>query len=141
MMSFEAMPLGIGPMTISVHTGKHADAPIVSRMLLVISALLFISLIERGYAQSPQPPIPVQPNIAAQQAQGHVFKIGEPCKQMTGRSGIIKRDACQRWYCSRTDYQDITERRPNFATEMGCEWQLVGLHCLCRKPGTAPKEK
>ena len=132
-------------MRTSVHIGKHAGIPLVSRMLLVllaISALLFISPIESGYAQSSQPPMPVQPNIAAQQVQGHVFKIGEPCKQMTGRSGIIKRDACQRWYCSRPDYQDITERRPNLAAEIGCEWQLVGLHCLCRQPGTtAPKQK
>lgn len=135
------MSLGMGPMRISVHIGRHAGTPIASRVLLVISAFLFISLIERGHAQSPQPPIAVQPNIAAQQAQGYAFKIGEPCKQMSGKRGIIKRDACQRWYCSRTDYQDVTERRPNLAAEMGCEWQLVGLHCQCRKPGAAPKEK
>jgi hypothetical protein len=133
-------------MRTRVHIGEHAGIPIVPRMLLVIPALLFISLVERGYAQPSQPPMPVQPNIAAQQAEGHVFKIGEPCKQMSGKPGIIKpgiikRDACQRWYCSRTGYQDITERRPNFAAEMGCEWQLAGLHCLCRKPGTAPKVK
>lgn len=128
-------------MRTSVRTGEHAGTPISSRRLLAISALLLFSLIECGYAQSSPPPIAVQPNIAAQQAQGYAFKIGEPCKQMTGKAGIIKRDACQRWYCSRPEYQDITERRPNFATEMGCEWQLVGLHCLCRKPGAAPKAK
>jgi hypothetical protein len=110
-------------------------------MLFAIAAFLFISLIDRGYAQSPQAPIPVQPNIAAEQAQGHLFKVGQACKQMTGKAGIIKRDACQRWYCSRIDYQDITERRPNFAADLGCEWQLVGLHCLCRSPGSPPKEK
>ena len=128
-------------MRISVRTGKHADTAITSRMLLAISAFLFISLIESGYAQPAQSPIAVQPNIAAQQAQGHDFKIGEACKQMTGKSGIIKRDACQRWYCSRPEYQDITERRPNLAAEIGCEWQLVGVHCLCRQPGTVAKEK
>ena len=85
-------------MRTSIHTGKHADAPMALRMLFVISALLFLSLIERGYAQPTQPPIAVQPNIAAQQAQGYAFKVGEPCKQMTGKAGIIKRDACQRWY-------------------------------------------
>jgi hypothetical protein len=128
-------------MRTSVHTGKHADTAITSRMLLAVSAVLFISLIERGHAQSTQPPIAVQPNIAAQQAQGYAFKIGEACKQMTGKAGIIKRDACQRWYCSRPEYQDVIERRPNFATEIGCEWQLVGVHCLCRQSGTAAKEK
>lgn len=131
----------MGPMRTNAHTGVPASPPISSRMRLAISAALLISLIERGYAQSPQAPIPVQPNIAAMQSQGHVFKVGQACKQMTGRSGIIKRDACQRWYCSRPEYQDITERRPNFAADMKCEWQLVGLHCLCRQAGTPPKEK
>ena len=128
-------------MRTNAHIGKHAAPPRASRILLGVSALLFLSLIEHGYAQSTQPPIAVQPNIAAQQAQGYAFKIGEPCKQMTGKAGIIKRDACQRWYCSRPEYQDVIERRPNFATEIGCEWQLVGLHCQCRKPGAAPKDK
>lgn len=128
-------------MRTSAHTGKPAGLPIASRMLFAIVALLFISAIERGHAQSPQAPIPVQPNIATLQSQGHAFKIGEPCKQMSGKAGIIKRDACQRWYCSRPEYQDITERRPNFAADLGCEWQLVGLHCLCRPPEAPAKEK
>jgi hypothetical protein len=110
-------------------------------MLTVVSAVLLLSSIGCACAQSPQAPIPVQPNIAAEQAQGHVFKVGQACKQMTGKPGIIKRDACQRWYCSRPEYQDITERRPNFAAEIGCQWQLAGLHCLCRPPGAPPKEK
>lgn len=128
-------------MRTNAHIGKPASLPIASRMLLAVAALLFISLIECAYAQSSQAPIPVQPNIAAEQAQGHLFKVGQACKQMTGKAGIIKRDACQRWYCSRPEYQDITERRPNFAADLGCQWQLVGLHCLCRPPGTPPKEK
>lgn len=109
------------------------------RALVVAAAILFMS--EPGHAQTSQSPVPVQPNIAAMQAQGHDFKIGEACRRMSGGSGIIKRDACQRWYCSRTDYQDITERRPNFAAELGCEWRLVGLHCLCQPPGARPAAK
>ncbi len=131
----------MGLMRTGAHTGKSAGFSMASCMLLAIAAVLFISLIERGHAQSPQAPIAVQPNIATLQSQGHVFKVGQACKQMSGKAGIIKRDACQRWYCSRPEYQDISERRPNFAADMGCEWQLVGLRCLCRPPGTPPKEK
>ena len=124
------------------HVGEKTGAAIATRTLIVISALLLVLHVDRGYSQTSQPPIPVQPNIATLQAQGHVFKVGEVCTRLGGGSGIIKRDACQRWYCSRTDYQDIIERRPNFAAEIGCEWQLVGVHCLCRQPTSAtPKDK
>jgi hypothetical protein len=110
-------------------------------MLIVGAAFVFTTPVELCHAQTLPSPMPVQPNIAALQAQGHDFKIGEVCKRTSGGSGIIKRDACQRWFCSRTDYQDITERRPNLAAEIGCEWQLVRLHCLCLRPGTPPAGK
>ncbi len=116
-----------------------AAAARVSIAIAVV--LILVPSAQRGYGQTAPSPIPVQPNIAALQAQGHVFKLGEACTQMTGRAGIIKRDACQRWYCSRPEYQDITERRPNFAAEMKCEWKLIGLHCLCRPAGTSPDAK
>lgn len=103
-------------------------------------ALISGALTGSATAQSTQP-IPVQPNIATLQAQGHVFVLGEPCQRMSGGDGIIKRDACQRWYCSRLGYQDITERRPNLAAEIGCEWRLVGVHCLCEPTGARPKPK
>jgi hypothetical protein len=48
--------------------------------------------------------------------------------------GVIKRDACQRWYCGRKEFQDIIQSRPNFAAEMGCEWRIVNQHCLCQRP-------
>lgn len=120
---------------------RYVGRQTTTRALIVVAALLLASLVATGHAQMAQSPMPVQPNIAALQAQGHDFKIGEACKRMSGGSGIIKRDACQRWYCSRTDYQDVTERRPNLATEIGCEWQLVGQHCLCQPHGTRPTAK
>jgi hypothetical protein len=102
--------------------------------LILLPALFFMSMIQDSAAQSAPPPIPVQPNIAALQAQGHVFTMGESCQRMSGGSGLVKRDACGRWYCSRREYQDITERRPNYAAELGCEWRLVGMRCLCQRP-------
>jgi hypothetical protein len=103
-------------------------------------ALLLAAWPARVAAQTPQP-IPVQPNIATLQTQGHVFKVGEPCKMMSGSAGLIKRDACQRWYCSRPGYLDITVRQPNFAAELGCHWQLVGTHCLCQPDKDRAKAK
>ncbi len=87
-------------------------------------------------AQPSEPgPIPVQPNIAKLFLEGHKFTLGEPCTMMTkNQPGVIKRDGCQRWYCGRKDFQDIVQQRPNFAAEMGCEWRLVGQHCLCQRP-------
>ena len=117
---------------------SHVDACVGAALptLIISLALYLIPSIEYGHAQSQQapspPPPPVQPNIAKLQAEGHVFKLGEPCKQLSGKAGIIKRDACERWYCSRLDYQDITERVPNFAARIGCTWQLVGIHCQCK---------
>jgi hypothetical protein len=105
-----------------------------------VSAFFFAALTACVAAQSSQP-LPVQSNIATLQAQGHVFKIGEPCKMMSGSAGLIKRDACQRWYCSRPGYQDITERQPNFAAEIGCHWQLFGEHCLCKPDKDRAKAK
>jgi hypothetical protein len=49
------------------------------------------------------------------------------------RPGVIKRDACKRWYCGRPEFQDIIQLRPNFASEMGCEWRLADQHCLCQR--------
>jgi hypothetical protein len=118
---------------------------------LTVSAALVLAccvllLTGHAYAQSSAPsevvaPIAVQPNIAALQAQGHVFKLGEACNLLSGKAGIIKRDACHRWYCGRTNYQDITDWKPNFAAEAGCEWQLAGIHCLCQRPGARAPAK
>ncbi len=115
---------------------RHLSGAVVALMLAF--APFFILYPEQGYAQSPEP-VPVQPNIALLQAQGHVFKLGEACTRMSkNKPGVMKRDACGRWYCGRTEWEDINEARPNFAAEMGCEWHLVGLHCLCQRPNARP---
>jgi hypothetical protein len=123
-------------------------SPATSLTLSAVLAccVLLIGLTGRAYAQSSLPsevlaPISIQPNIAALQAQGHVFELGEVCKLLSGKAGIIKRDACHRWYCGRTNYQDITDWKPNFAAEAGCEWHLAGIHCLCQRPGARAPAK
>jgi hypothetical protein len=61
-----------------------------------------------------------------------ILRVGDPCKSRTDpRPGVIKVDACGRWYCGRAEVKDIIELRPNIAAERGCEWQLDGNRCRC----------
>ena len=109
----------------------------VVRAVLITGALVTGALgLATARAQPAEPgPIPIQPNVAKMFLDGHKFTFGEPCTMMTrNQPGIIKRDACQRWYCGRKEYQDIVQLRPNFASEMGCQWRIVGMHCLCQRP-------
>jgi len=126
--------------------GFAATLLTLSAAFVLACCVLLIGLTGRAYAQSSPPsevvaPISVQPNIAALQVQGHAFKLGEVCKLLSGKAGIIKRDACHRWYCGRINYQDITDWKPDFAAEAGCEWQLAGIHCVCQRSGARTPAK
>ena len=104
--------------------------------LTTILALAFIvaTCVSASAEDEDRGPLPVQPNIAKLYLEGHKFTLGEPCTMMTkNRPGVIKRDACKRWYCGRPGLRDIVESRPNLAAEMGCEWRLIGEHCLCQR--------
>ncbi len=60
------------------------------------------------------------------------MKAGETCKRRTDdNAGVVKVDACGRWYCGRVDINDITVLNPRFAEDMGCKWQLKDNHCRC----------
>ena len=86
-----------------------------------------------AYAQQGDP-LPVQPNIREMLLRGHKFTLGESCAMMSkSQPGVIKRDGCRRWYCGRKEFQDIVEFRPNFASEMGCVWRVVGERCFCQR--------
>ena len=61
-----------------------------------------------------------------------IIKVGDECTMRpAARQGIVKIDACGRFYCGRTDVKDIIEVRPKIAAELGCEWQLVNQRCRC----------
>lgn len=106
-----------------------------SRIAIVVLVFIFAFTCSTVFAEDEdRGPLPVQPNIAKLYLEGHKFTLGEPCTMMSkNRSGVIKRDACKRWYCGRPELRDIVESRPNLAKEMDCEWRLMGEHCLCQR--------
>jgi hypothetical protein len=58
--------------------------------------------------------------------------LGESCKRQTDNfEGIVKVDACGRWYCGRIDVNDITVLSPQFAEKMFCTWRLINDKCKC----------
>ena len=60
------------------------------------------------------------------------YQLGEACQRRTdNHRGVVKVDACGRWYCGRVDVNDITVLNPRFAEDMGCTWQLVEKRCKC----------
>src|SRR5947208_1303020 len=63
-----------------------------------------------------------------------VLLPGDRCVRRTDtKRGIIKRDACGRWYCGLSDVADIAEIEPDLAGKTGCSWRLEGNRCLCRR--------
>jgi hypothetical protein len=73
-----------------------------------------------------------------QRRQLKLIKAGDACERKTDTSrGIVKVDACGRWYCGRVDVKDIIEVRPRYAEEVGCTWRLEDSRCKCRR-GPAP---
>ena len=72
------------------------------------------------------------------QRQLRMIKAGDTCDRKTDKSpGIVKVDACGRWYCGKTAVKDIIEVRPKFAEEFGCTWRLEGERCKCRRDPAA----
>jgi hypothetical protein len=63
---------------------------------------------------------------------GKTARRGEACRPpRTDKPGIVKVDACGRWYCGRADVKDLIEVRPHFAAEQKCTWTLKDDVCRC----------
>lgn len=61
-------------------------------------------------------------------------RAGDQCDRRTDHvRGVVKVDACGRWYCGRVDINDITVLNPRFAEDMKCSWKLVGDKCKCSR--------
>lgn len=87
-------------------------------LAVVASSLMFLSS-GTAAAQSPTPTI---------------VKVGDPCQRRTDTHvGVVKVDACGRWYCGREDIKDIIEVRPDIAEVLNCTWRLEGERCKCRR--------
>lgn len=77
---------------------------------------------------------PARSQTQPQQRQLRIIKTGDTCTRRTEKAqGVVKVDACGRWYCGRSDVKDIIEVRPKFAEEFGCTWRLEGERCKCRR--------
>lgn len=72
---------------------------------------------------------------------GKVYVLGATCARKTDtRPGVIKRDACDRWYCGRADQKDVVEALPTFAHDFNCTWRLEGDACKCRRADYRPPQ-
>jgi hypothetical protein len=76
-------------------------------------------------------------------AKGNIWRAGDPCTVVPAnvtlsKPGVMKRDACQRWYCSTSGVKDIIEIKPNIAELLQCTWRLEGVHCKCRTADYEP---
>lgn len=75
-----------------------------------------------------------EPQTRPQQRPLKLIKAGDACARKTDSArGVVKVDACGRWYCGRADAKDIIEERPRLAEELHCTWRLEGEHCRCRR--------
>jgi hypothetical protein len=78
---------------------------------------------------------PVAAQAPAGTAASPAYKQGDACVRKTDANpGVVKRDACGRWYCGRRDIRDVAEFAPNLARDIDCTWKLEGTRCMCRKP-------
>jgi hypothetical protein len=96
-------------------------------LFLAALILLFVVELRPAFAQARTNQAPV------------ILKAGDPCRSRADpRPGVLKVDACGRWYCGRAEVKDIIEVRPDIAERLGCEWQLVGERCRCVRNYSPP---
>jgi hypothetical protein len=73
------------------------------------------------------------------------YTLGGPCvRKPDGADGIVRRDACNRWYCgSKLEVKNVSEAMPDLPQRLGCTWRIevsnAGAFCICHKPETSPK--
>jgi hypothetical protein len=102
--------------------------------------LLFLVAWSVHPAAAQSPPQPARP--AAESVAPNGQKLDDACMRKSDQKpGVVKRDACGRWYCGRIDVKDFAETRPNLAAELGCTWQLEGQRCRCVRNFSVPKDK
>lgn len=109
-------------------------------LILAVAGLAFAMNAERTSAQSPksvpktqsQPAPKSDPEAPAQPRR--IVKRGDECvRKGGGLPGVVRRDACSRWYCGKAGERDIIELNPTLAANFGCTWRLEGDRCFCRK--------
>ena len=103
----------------------HDRVSLLRQTALASASLAAVGIVVLGTAFSQTRP---------QQRQLRIIKAGDACDRKTDKArGIVKVDACGRWYCGRVDIKDIIEVRPRYADDVGCTWRLEDNHCRCRR--------
>jgi hypothetical protein len=64
---------------------------------------------------------------------GKTARRGESCRPPWPGKGIVKVDACGRWYCGLENVKDLIQARPNLTAEEKCTWTLKDEICRCVK--------
>jgi len=104
------------------------DKRLIHHRAVAAASLLSFLLVAVGAAAAQTPA----------QSGAPVIKLGDACNRKTDKaSGIVKRDACGRWYCGKADVKEIAELRPDIASKIKCSWKLQisekGMLCLCAR--------
>jgi hypothetical protein len=107
------------------------------RSALAAAAGAVILLCQTSAAQTPE-----RPSTAPSPRNPVIVNVGDPCwTRAERRKGVVKVDACGRWYCGRADVKDIIEVRPNIAEVLNCTWRLEGDRCRCRRDAAGPTSR
>ena len=102
------------------------------RFGLLLACLGIAVAMLQGAATPVTAQTPVGPVTPQQSAPAARPVLGDACtRKSDSKPGIVKRDACARWYCGDRDVKDIIERHPAIATAIRqatrqpAWWQLV----------------
>lgn len=109
-------------------------------LILAMAGLAFAMNAQRTSAQAPKA-VPKAQSQAAPKADPEaptkarrIVRRGDECVRKTDdHPGVVRRDACGRWYCGEPGQRDIIELRPDHAEKFRCTWRLEGDRCLCRR--------
>ena len=91
-----------------------------SRRLVAACAALLIAPSGPAWAQASAP-------------AARPLVLGAACVRPAADSsqGVVKRDACGRWYCGLASYKDPIEIDPKLAEKFKCQWKVVDNRCKC----------
>jgi hypothetical protein len=105
------------------------------RVLMSLLLALAIGAADLAAAQTPPPAAapgaPAESQTPSQPSRRGLLILGATCDRGPNEKGVVKRDACQRWYCGLASYKDPIEVEPDIARRANCTWTVTGGRCRC----------